>query len=409
MNRRSDVPCSLSEPERQRGFSSLALGLGWTKPVDKSMPGDILVINTGSSSLKYAVFQPTADGPVRGESGQVDGIGTGHPNAPADHGEALSHAVNRLRTDNPGWKPAAAGHRVVHGGTRFITPAVVDAAARAALDTLIPLDPLHLPANLQGIDAAKKAFPEATQVACFDTAFHHGHPWVADTYGLPMEYHASGVRRYGFHGLSYESIVGSLRRLAPEMASGRVIVAHLGNGASLCAIKNGQSVEATMGFSVLDGVPMGTRCGQIDPGVLLYLLRERRMTVEQIEELLYKKSGLLGLSGVSSDMRDLLASDRTEARQAVEYFVYRVTMAIGSLVAALGGIDCIIFTGGIGEHAVAIRTSVLVELKWLGIELDAAANGTGGPRISAPSSRVSAWVVPTDEEGTIARHVMALV
>jgi acetate kinase len=368
------------------------------------MAGDILVINTGSSSLKFAVFRPTADGPVRGESGQVDGIGL---HGAADHGSALKLAVDRLRQENPEWRPAAVGHRVVHGGARFTAPAVIDAATRAALDTLIPLDPLHLPANLQGVDAAKKAFPDAIQVACFDTAFHQGHPWVADTYALPREFHAAGVRRYGFHGLSYESIVGSLRRLAPDLAARRAIVAHLGNGASLCAINNGQSVENTMGFSVLDGVPMGTRCGQIDPGVLFYLLRERRMTVEQIEELLYKKSGLLGLSGVSSDMRELLASDRPEARQAVEYFVYRV--AIGSLAAALAGIDGIVFTGGIGEHAVEIRARILQSVGWLGIDLDAAANLAGGPRISAPSSRVSAWVVPTDEEGTIARHVARLV
>jgi acetate kinase len=377
------------------------------------MPGEILVINTGSSSLKYAIFRPAADGPVRGQSGQVDGIGSGHPDAPANHETALKQAAAKLRSDHADWQPAAVGHRVVHGGTRFIAPCIVDDATRAGLEALIPLDPLHLPANLQGIAAAAKAFPNASQVACFDTAFHQGHPWVADTYGLPREYHAAGVRRYGFHGLSYESIVGSLRRLKLPPAThgainGRIVVAHLGNGASLCAIKDGKSVESTMGFSVLDGVPMGTRCGQIDPGVLLYLLRERRMIAEQIEDLLYKKSGLLGLSGVGSDMRDLLASDRPEAREAVEYFVYRVTMAIGSLAAALGGIDAIVFTGGIGEHAVEVRARILRGLNWLGLDIDDAANATTQTCISTAASRVSALVIPTDEEGMIARHVMAV-
>ncbi len=369
------------------------------------MPGDILVINTGSSSLKYAVFRSSADGPVRGETGHVDGIGA---HGAADYVSALTQAVDRLQKGNSAWRPAAVGHRIVHGGPRFTAPMVIDAVTRVALESLIPLDPLHLPANFQGIDAAKKAFPDATQVACFDTAFHQGHPWVADTYALPREFHAAGVRRYGFHGLSYESIVGSMRQMAPDLAAGRMIVAHLGNGASLCAISDGKSMESTMGFSVLDGAPMGTRCGQIDPGVLLYMLREQRMTVEQIEQLLYKKSGLLGLSGVSPDMRELLASDRPEARQAVDYFVYRVTMAIGSLAAALGGADGVVFTGGIGERAVEIRRRILKELAWLGIELDDAANRTGGPRISAESSRASAWVIATDEEGTIARHVTAL-
>jgi acetate kinase len=356
------------------------------------MPGDTLVINTGSSSLKYAVFRPSAEGPIRGESGQVDGIGTGHPDAPPDLGTALKQAVDRLRTENADWRPAAVGHRVVHGGTKFTAPVVLDAATRAELETLTPLDPLHLPANFRGIDAATRAFPGAVQVACFDTAFHQGHPWVADTFALPREYHAAGVRRYGFHGLSYESIVGSLRRLHPELAVGRVVVAHLGNGASLCAIHNGKSIESTMGFSVLDGVPMGTRCGQIDPGALLYLLRERRMTVEQIEELLYKKSGLLGLSGVSSDMRDLLASDRPEARQAVEYFIYRVTAVIAMLAGCMGGVDGVVFTGGIGEHAAEIRQRIVGGLTWLGV-----------------GAAVPALMIPTDEEATIARHVSACV
>ena len=304
-----------------------------------------------------------------------------------NHVEALTHAVDRLRAKKPNWQPAAVGHRVVHGGPRFVAPAIIDSTARADLESLLPLDPLHLPANFQGIDAAKKAFPDAIQIACFDTAFHQGHSWVADTYALPNEFHAAGVRRYGFHGLSYESIVGSLRQLAPDLAAGRVVVAHLGNGASLARSRMGQASKAPMGFSVLDGVPMGTRCGQIDPGVLLYLLRERRMTVAQIEDLLYKKSGLLGLSGISSDMRDLLASQRPEARQAIDYFVYRVAMAIGSLTAALGGIDGVVFTGGIGEHAVEVRARALRALDWLGVNFDDAANSAGGPVFRLPSPR----------------------
>jgi len=359
------------------------------------MSGDILVINTGSSSLKYAVFSRRPDGPVRRESGQVDGIGTTHPQA-ADHGAALELAVDRLRAGDANWAPAAVGHRVVHGGTRFTAPIILDAKRRAELEALAPLDPLHLPANLRGIDAAARAFPDAKQIACFDTAFHRGHPWVADTYALPRELHDAGVRRYGFHGLSYESIVGSLRRIAPDLAAGRVVVAHLGNGASACAIRDGNSIESTMGFSVLDGLPMGTRCGQIDPGVLLYLLREKRMTVEQLEDLLYKKSGLLGLSGLSSDMRDLLASDRPEAKQAVDYFVYRVTAAIAMLAGCLGGVDGVVLTGGIGEHAAAVRERIVRGLAWLGVGFDA-------------DSAVRALVIPTDEEGVIARHVAALV
>jgi acetate kinase len=369
------------------------------------MTGDILVINTGSSSLKYAVFSPGADGPTRRDSGQVDGIGTNHPQA-VDQNAALRMTADRLRAADPDWQPAAVGHRIVHGGTRFTAPIILDATARAELEALTPLDPLHLPANFRGIDAASQAFPAATQVACFDTAFHQGHPWVADTYALPRELHDAGVRRYGFHGLSYESIVVSLRRMAPTLAAGRVVVAHLGSGASACAIRSGKSVESTMGFSVLDGLPMGTRCGQIDPGVLLYLLREKKLSTGELEDLLYKKSGLFGLSGLSSDMRDLLKSDRPEAKQAVDYFNYRVTVSIAMLAGCLGGIDGVVFTGGIGEHAATVRARIATGLAWLGVEFDETADG---PRLSKESSRVSAWVIATDEESVIARHVVALV
>jgi acetate kinase len=369
------------------------------------MSGDILVINTGSSSLKYAVFAAGPEGPVRRESGQVDGIGTTHAQA-VDHGAALKLTADRLRSSDPNWQPAAVGHRVVHGGTRFVAPIVLDTATRAELEALTPLDPLHLPANFRGIDAASRAFPAAKQVACFDTSFHQDHPWIADTYALPRDLYDAGVRRYGFHGLSYESIVGTLRQLVPALAAGRVVVAHLGSGASACAIRAGKSVESTMGFSVLDGLPMGTRCGQIDPGVLLYLLREKQMSVGQLEDLLYKKSGLLGLSGISPDMRDLLASDRPEAKQAVDYFVYRVTATIVMLAGCLGGLDGVVFTGGIGEHAAAVRAWIAKGLAWLGVEFDETATGQ---RLSTPSSRTSAWVIATDEEGVIARHVNALM
>jgi acetate kinase len=359
------------------------------------MTGDILVINTGSSSLKYAVFAAGTDGPVRRESGQVDGIGTAHAQA-ADHAAALKLAAERLRATDPHWQPAAVGHRVVHGGVRFTAPVVLDAKTRAELETLTPLDPLHLPANFRGIDAASRAFPQAKQVACFDTAFHQGHAWVADTYALPRELHEAGVRRYGFHGLSYESIIGSLGRITPNLAAGRVVVAHLGSGASVCAIRAGKSVESTMGFSVLDGLPMGTRCGQIDPGVLLYLLREKQMSVAQLEDLLYKKSGLLGLSGLSPDMRDLLASDRPEAKQAVDYFVYRVTAMIAMLAGCLGGLDGVVFTGGIGEHAATVRERIVAGLGWLGVGFEAGA-------------AVPALVIPTDEEAVIARHAAEIL
>jgi acetate kinase len=276
-----------------------------------------------------------------------------------------------------------------------------------ALERYVPLAPLHQPANLAGIRAAATFLPGVPQVACFDTAFHRQHPLVADQFALPIELYAAGVRRYGFHGLSYEYIARTLPEAAPEIAEGRVVVAHLGNGASMCALQAGRSIDATMSFTALDGLPMGTRCGNLDPGVLLYLLKEKGMDEPGLEDLLYKRSGLLGLSGVSSDMRELLASADPHAAQAVDYFVYRVGRELGSLAAALSGLDGLVFTAGIGEHAAEIRARVCRAAGWLGIDLDAAANARHGPRISVVGSRASAWVIPTDEERMIALHTIA--
>jgi acetate kinase len=417
--------CSWAQHKRRflTGAARRAHKVDWHKGAVVS--AEILVINAGSSSIKVSLFAPAPDGPLLRLAGEIEGIGV-HPRAtahddagkilldqrwpasdgPRDHDQAMAFVVEHLTAGRPGWEPAAVGHRVVHGGTRHREPVVVDPAARAYLQTLVPLAPLHEPANLAGIDAAGKAFPGIRQVACFDTAFHQGHPWVADTFALPREFYEKGLRRYGFHGLSYAYIVRAMRRLAPQAAGGRMIVAHLGNGASMCAVRGGQSIESTMSFTALDGLPMGTRCGQIDPGVLLYLLGQAGLSVGEVNDLLYKKSGLLGLSGVSPDMRDLLASEQPAAREAVDYFVHRIVVTTGALTAALGGLEALVFTAGIGEHAAPIRARVCERLGWLGLTLDEAANARHGPRISTPASPVSAWVVPTDEERMIAIHVM---
>jgi len=393
------------------------------------MSHDVLVINAGSSSIKVSLYVPgTADEPELQMAGQVEGIGTA-PRAilrrasnevlidhrwptgdgPRNHDQTMEYIVRVLGDFRPDWKPAGVGHRVLHGGTLYREPTIIDTIVRANLDALIPLGPLHQPANLQGIDAAMKAYPDSLQIACFDTAFHQGHPWVADTYALPRDLYEQGIRRYGFHSLSYAYIAGAMWRIAPEVAGGRMIVAHLGNGASMCAIRNGRSIDCTLGLTGLDGLPMGTRCGQIDPGVLLYLLGEKGMTVAELSDLLYKKSGLLGLSGLGSDMRDLLASNSFAARQAVDYFIYRATCSAGSLVAALGGLDGLVFTGGIGENSAEIRARICRGLSWMGLVLDEAANDAGGPCISKSWSAVSAWVVPTNEERMIAISVAELL
>jgi acetate kinase len=382
---------------------------------------DILVINAGSSSIKVSVFAPGAQ---RLLSGEVEGIGA-EPRAlakteqgkvlidqtwprgegPGNHEQALQLFFEALAADRPGWRPAAVGHRVVHGGTRFSAPTIIDDEVRRQLEELVPLTPVHQPHNLKGIDAARAAFPGAIQVACFDTAFHRSHPWVADTYALPRSYYADGIRRYGFHGLSYAWIARAMRTLAPTMASGRMVVAHLGNGASVCAILDGKAVDTTMGFTPLDGLPMGTRSGQIDPGVLLHLLTQGKLTPAQLNDLLWFQSGLLGLSGTSSDMRDLLAATSPETREAVDYFVYRTTQAIVAMAAAMSGMDGLVFTAGIGEHAGPIRERICRNLAWLGLEFDEFANRHGDHCISLGSSKISAWVVPTDEERMIAMHV----
>src|SRR5262245_20935168 len=298
---------------------------------------------------------------------------------------------------------------VVHGGARHAAPVLVTSQVLEELRALVPLAPLHQPYNLAAIDAVAERLPGVSQVACFDTSFHRGHQPVADLVPLPAEIRRSGVQRYGFHGLSYEYVASMLPRVAPEIARGRVIIAHLGSGASLCALKDGKSVDSSFGFTALDGLCMGTRPGALDPGVILYLLQTLGMTVKEVETILYKRSGLLGISGVSNDMRDLLVSREPRARLAVDYFVYRAAKEIGALAAVLGGIDGLVFTAGIGENSAEIRRRICESSAWLGIQLDAEANAAKGPRISSPASRVSAWVIPTNEEVMIARHTGLLL
>jgi acetate kinase len=387
----------------------------------------ILVLNAGSSSIKFQLFAVGGDASLtRRLKGQVDGIGT-RPhllakgkdgetlvdntwpaNAVADVPAALDKTVTWLQQQLGGALPSAIGHRVAHGGPDFAEPTLIDDTVLDRLARLVPLAPLHQPNNLAPIRAIRARRPELPQVACFDTAFHRGHSEAAQRYAIPDALHAEGVRRYGFHGLSYEFIASSLPRVAPAIAGGRVVVAHLGSGVSMCAIAAGRSIDSTMGFTALDGVPMGTRSGQIDPGVLLYLLTTRGWDPARLEHFLYQECGLKGLSGVSNDMRDLLASDAPLAKLAVDYFVYRILRETGALAAAMGGIDGFVFTGGIGENAVPIRARVCQGLAWLGLELDESANGRHGPRISTAGSRLSAWVIPTDEERMIARHTNAL-
>jgi acetate kinase len=390
--------------------------------------GSILVVNAGSSSLKFSLFRvDDAAGLHLAARGQLDGIGT-RPRLKASDGagtplvereiavaearevkDAVALTGAWLRAQFTGEPLLAVGHRVVHGGAEFSRPVLVDAPVLAELERLVPLAPLHQPHNLAAIRMLRETQPQIPQVACFDTAFHRAHPQLADLYALPWEYYEAGVRRYGFHGLSYEYIAAALPKVAPGIAGGRVVVAHLGSGASLCAMRAGKSVDSTMGFSTLDGVPMGTRPGGIDPGVLLYLVAQRGMPPAELEKLLYKDSGLLGLSGVSNDMRVLLASREPRARLAVDYFVYRVAREIGALAATLGGVDGLVFTAGIGENSAEIRARIVDACAWLGVTLDAEANWRGGPRISPDGSAVSAWVVPTNEELMIARHTHALV
>jgi acetate kinase len=372
----------------------------------------ILTLNAGSSSIKFGLYAAASD-PVEEARGQIDALGpdarliveaggdrTVTPIGAADHAAGLAALLGVLAPLMSGDEIAAVGHRVVHGGPDIDGPRVLTAELVAYLDTLSPLAPLHQPHNLSGVRAALAAFPDAVQVAAFDTAFHRGHPWVNDTFALPRRFYDEVVRRYGFHGLSYDYITGKLASQHPDLAGARVIVAHLGNGASLCAIREGRSIASTMGFSALDGMPMGTRGGQLDPGVVLYLMGQG-MTAEEITTLLYRESGLKGLSGISHDMRRLLASDAPEAAEAIAYYTFRLRREIGALSAALGGLDALVFTGGIGENAAPIRAMALEGLGFLGLELDAARNAENAATIH--SGAVPVLVIPTDEERIIAR------
>jgi acetate kinase len=386
----------------------------------------ILVVNAGSSSVKFQIFDVEGSAPRRLVKGQIEGIGT-HPRlaAKADDGSSLIDEI--YASDKVADVPAAiatvaswlhetqnfdlvaVGHRVVHGGPKYDRPVIIDEGVVTSLEQYVSLAPLHQPNNLAPIRMLLKSRPELLQVACFDTAFHHGHSAVADYFAIPEHFYAEGVRRYGFHGLSYEYVAKRLREIAPTAAAGRVIVAHLGSGASMCALANGRSVESTMGFTALDGIPMGTRPGQIDPGVLLYLLTEKGMTPTAVQDLLYHDSGLKGLSGISNDMRDLEPRSDPRAKLAIEHFVYRIGLNAGMLAAALGGLDAFVFTAGIGENSAAIRARVAEKLAWLGAVLDPAANAEGKSVISRPESRVLLLVLPTDEELMIAQHTLALV
>jgi acetate kinase len=384
----------------------------------------IVVINAGSSSIKFAVH--AAQPPFASiTSGQIEGIGTSpHLSVRSSDGKKIERrwpvdgfdhraAIREMLALGPeltsGIRIVAAGHRVVHGGTHFDGPVLIDDRILDELATLEPLAPLHQPHNLAAIRVLREIAPEVPQVACFDTAFHRAQPPIAQAFALPRALSDSGIRRYGFHGLSYEYIARRLPQLDPAFETQRVIVAHLGNGASLCAMQSGRSVASTMGFTAVDGLVMGTRCGSIDPGVLLYLMDTHGMDARALEGLIYRESGLLGVSGISSDMRTLRTSSDPRAREAIDLFVYRIVREIGSLTAALGGLDAIVFTAGIGEHDVATRSEVCAATRWLGASLDDAANRAGDGRISARDSAVSVWVVPTDEEAMIALHTASVV
>ncbi len=384
-----------------------------------------LTLNAGSSSLKFGLFDISGS-PRAMMTGRIESIGAaprlvaevaGEPALrrdldPAEGGDqpaALAAALSVLRDRFPDADVAAVGHRIVHGGPDHAAPVALDEAGLAELERLAPFAPLHQPHNVAGVRAAMRAFPEARQIACFDTAFHRGQPWVSDAFALPRAYYDKGVRRYGFHGLSYEYIASELARVAPHLHAGRTAVVHLGAGASMCALKGGRSVGSSMGFSALDGLPMGTRCGQIDPGVLLYLMDQEAMSSDAIAELLYRKSGLLGLSGLSGDMRTLEASDAPEAAQAIDYFVFRIRRELGAVAAMLEGLDGIVFCGGIGENSSLVRGRVCAGLGWLGVRIDEDRNARGAPVIGVKGSPVELRVIPTNEEIVIARAARAVL
>lgn len=392
------------------------------------MGNAILVLNAGSSSIKFALFRATA-APDHADllcDGQLSGIGHAvHFRAVdgadstlvdetlsdgVDHEAALDVLLKWCASHFSGQQLIGAGHRVVHGGLLYEAPVLIDNAVVAELQRLVPLAPLHQPHHLEAIAALFRLYPELPQVACFDTSFHHTQPSVASAFALPQTLSAEGVRRYGFHGLSYEYIAGKLAQMQPELAvQGRVVVAHLGAGASMCAMQGGKSVATTMGFTALDGLPMARRCGNLDPGVILYLLQEKHMSADAVAKLLYNESGLYGVSGISDEMQTLLTSDDPRAEQAVALFVYRICRELGSLAAALGGLDALVFTAGIGEHAAEIRRRVCDGAAWLGLQIDPQANVLHASRITRSNSRVSAWVIPTDEDLMIARHAARLL
>ncbi|MDT8853639.1 acetate/propionate family kinase [Paracoccaceae bacterium Fryx2] len=383
----------------------------------------VLTLNAGSSSLKVVLYAAFDDAPlVTGQADRIgpegvlalkDGTGQPLPVAPGtidSHEAALAAAIATIRAALPDLRLAAIGHRVVHGGADYTAPVVVTPKVLADLATLSPFAPLHQPHNIAGIRAATESFPGVPQIACFDTAFHRGQPFVNDTFALPHRYYEQGVRRYGFHGLSYEYVTGELARIAPHLMEGRVVVAHLGNGASMCAIYRGQSVASSMGFSVLDGLPMGTRCGQVDPGVLLYMLEREGMTTAQVRQILYHESGLLGLSGgLSNDMRTLEAADTAESHRAIDYFVFRVQRELGAMAAAMGGIDALVFCGGIGENSRVVRRRICERLGWMGIEIDHGRNAASATVVSSEFARTTVMIVPTHEDLVIARAARAAV
>ena len=381
-----------------------------------------LTLNAGSSSIKFALFTATIT-PTPAARGQIDGIGvaphlrvtdgdgatTTKALAIDNHIGALAEILDWLERVGARDRLQAVGHRIVHGGLKHAAPAILTGPILDDLRALIPLAPLHQPHNLAGVVAAQRAFPTLPQIGCFDTAFHRGHDFVDDAYALPRAFYDRGLRRFGFHGLSYEFIARQLAIIAPAFASRRTIVAHLGNGASLCALKQGRSVATTMGFSALEGLPMGTRCGALDPGLLLYLLEHDGLTAAQLTRLLYYESGLLGLSGLSSDMRVLEASTSPAARDAIDYFVHRICVESAALAATLRGLDLFVFTGGIGENAARVRAAVAEGLAWMGLRLDAEANARGAQEISLPDSAVRVLILATDEEAMIARHMREFI
>lgn len=388
----------------------------------------LVVLNAGSSSLKFSVyrqdrlvFELLVRGQIAGllrapkflaydAQKRTVGQHEWEPGTQLGHQDAIQYLLE-WGQNGPfaGHQVVAVGHRVVHGGLEFTEPVLVDDAILTRLESLAPLAPLHQPHNLSAIRAVADANPEVAQVACFDTSFHSGHETVESVFALPRELTATGIRRYGFHGLSYEYIASRLPEVDPWAGGGRTVVAHLGSGASMCAMHDGRSIASTMGFTALDGLPMGTRCGALDPGVMLYLMDQHGMDALALEKLLYRESGMLGVSGISNDMRVLLESDDPRAAEAVDLFVHRIVRELGSLAAALGGLDSLVFTAGIGANSPEIRERVCRAVAWLGLEFDPDSNATSGPRISRPGSAVSAWVIPTNEELMIARHTQRLI